>query len=85
MSSMDDEDLEGFAALRLSYLTIEILIYRALLRPLVYESIPPNEEVHGPALSILENSSICAQLGTELVKSLKPRHFALFWPPCKSS
>jgi hypothetical protein len=83
LTSMDDEELELYASLRLSYLTLEILIYRVLLRPLMHGAWPQDEEVLSASMSILENSYICSQFGAQLVGSLKSRHFAVFWMPCK--
>lgn len=76
ISTLDDEDLEQYAPLRLSHLSLEILIYRALHRPLMHQTLD------GPALMIFESSYVCSKLGLELVEALKPRHFSMFWPQC---
>ncbi|KUJ13709.1 uncharacterized protein LY89DRAFT_687098 [Mollisia scopiformis] len=80
LSTLDDDDLEQCAALRLSHLTLEILIYRALLRHLSYQTISPDEGTRELVSTIFENTYICSKLGTEIISSLKPRHFANFWP-----
>lgn len=84
-SDLTEDELEQSAALRLSHLTLEILIFRALLRPLVYQAMPASEQSREPDSTIFENCYTCAKVGTELVSALKAKHFASFWSPCKFS
>lgn len=82
-SDLDAEELERGAALRLSHLTLEILIFRALLRPLFYQAgqQPPAESSRDPIAAIFENGFTCAKVASEIVSSLQAKHFAGFWPP----
>lgn len=82
VSDLNDEELEQNAALRLSHLTLEILILRALLRPLVYQSTSISDSSQEPNSTIFESSFICAKAAVDMVSALKPRHFANSWPSC---
>jgi hypothetical protein len=85
VSELSDEDLDDCADLRMSHITLEILIYRALLRPLAYRSLVPGDEQQEPVSTIFDNCHGCATVATAFVNSLKARHFAGFWSPCKST
>ncbi|KAB5562894.1 fungal-specific transcription factor domain protein, partial [Coniochaeta sp. 2T2.1] len=82
-SELDAEEFEHGAALRLSHLTLEILIFRALLRPLFYQhgQQPPADNPREPVAAIFENGYTCAKVASDIVSSLQARHFASFWPP----
>ncbi|KAJ9136740.1 Fungal specific transcription factor domain protein [Pleurostoma richardsiae] len=80
-SDLDEHEFEHGAALRLSHLTLEILIFRALLRPLIFQAVTPPESSREPISTIFENSYTCAKVATEIVSSLQAKHFASFWPP----
>ncbi|OIW31070.1 hypothetical protein CONLIGDRAFT_679807 [Coniochaeta ligniaria NRRL 30616] len=82
-SELDAEEFEHGAALRLSHLTLEILIFRALLRPLFYQpgQQPSAENSREPVAAIVENGYTCAKVASDIVSSLQARHFASFWPP----
>jgi hypothetical protein len=82
-SDLDEHEFEHGAALRLSHLTLEILIFRALLRPLIFQAVTPPESSREPISTIFENSYTCAKVATEIVSSLQAKHFASFWPPCE--
>jgi hypothetical protein len=82
-SDLNEEDLEAGAALRLSHLTLETLIFRALLRPLFYQAISAVEANQEPISTIFDNCYACAKLGTELVSSFQAKHFSNFWAPCE--
>ncbi|KEY71702.1 hypothetical protein S7711_02931 [Stachybotrys chartarum IBT 7711] len=79
-SELTEEEFEKGAALRLSHLTLEILIFRALLRPLLPHAIPAAENSKEPISTIFENCFTCAKVATEIVSSLRAKHFANFWP-----
>lgn len=80
---MEDDGLDNCGPLRLTYLTLELLVFRALLRPLAYKSGTSKEELSEPRSTIFENSQSCAKLVLELVAALKANHFVNFWPSCK--
>ncbi|KAH8682589.1 fungal-specific transcription factor domain-containing protein [Xylariales sp. PMI_506] len=80
-AELDEEELEEGGCLRLSHLTLETLIFRALLRPLVIQAVPAAERSREPVSTIFENCFTCAKVGTEMVSALRARHFATFWPP----
>ena len=72
------------ASLRLAHLTLEILIFRALLRPLMYNAVPVDRgAVPEPASTIHDNCYTCAKAGMEIVGAMKGKHFSTFWPSCK--
>lgn len=78
-----EDDFENGAVLRLQHLTLEILIFRALLRPLSNDVVPASEKCQEPISTIYENCHVCASVATEIVSSLRAKHFASFWPHCK--
>ncbi|KAJ5586924.1 uncharacterized protein N7459_002689 [Penicillium hispanicum] len=80
VSDLNTEELEMGAFLRLSHIVVEILIFRALLRPLIHRSECPAENFVEPLPTIFGNCYICAKAGTDLVSSLTAKHFASFWP-----
>jgi len=85
-SELDAEEFEHGAGLRLSHLALEILIFRALLRPLFYQAAqqqPPSDNPREPVAAIFENGYMCAKVASDIVSSLQARHFASFWPPCE--
>ncbi|SPN97349.1 uncharacterized protein DNG_00863 [Cephalotrichum gorgonifer] len=80
ISELSEDDFDNGAALRLSHLTLEIMIFRALLRPLAYDAESVPERCQEPISTIFENCYICASVATEIVSSLRSKHFASFWP-----
>lgn len=78
----DETDL--VASLRVSHIVVEIMIFRALLRPLVHRSEQELERLVQPLPMIFDNCYVCAIAGTEFVSSLTTRHFTSFWPSCES-
>ncbi|KAF7560280.1 hypothetical protein G7046_g3861 [Stylonectria norvegica] len=80
-SALTEEEFKNGVALRLSHLTLETLIFRALLRPLFYQAVPADEASREPISTIFENSYACAKLGTDIVSTLQAKHFASFWHP----
>lgn len=80
-AELTEDDLVIGASLRLAHLTLEILIFRALLRPLMHDVIPiENGVVPEPVATIHENCYACAKSGMEIVGSMKGKHFSTFWP-----
>lgn len=82
----EDEGLEHTGPVRLTYLSLELMIFRALLRPLSYQAgggDQADQADQGPRSTIFKNSQTCAKLIMELVATLQARHFAQFWPSCK--
>ncbi|EEA22480.1 conserved hypothetical protein [Talaromyces marneffei ATCC 18224] len=80
-SELDEREFEDGASLRLSHLTLEILIFRALLRPLFHQAVSASEVSQDPIFKIFDNCFTCAKVGTEIVSALKAKHFAIFWHP----
>lgn len=82
VSELGGDDFDNGAALRLSHLTLEVMIFRALLRPLAYDAGASAERSQEPYSTIFENCYICANVATDMVSSLTVKHFARFWPHC---
>ncbi len=80
---LDDDSLDHCAPLRLTYLSLELLVFRALLRPLTFQPGLEEQNNSEPRSTIFHNSRSCAKLVLELVAALKPKHFVNFWPSCK--
>jgi hypothetical protein len=80
---MEDDGLDNCGPLRLAYLTLELLVFRALLRPLAFQPGTNEQEISQPQSAIFQNSQSCAKLVLELVAALKANHFVNFWPSCK--
>lgn len=85
VSELGEDDFDNGAALRLSHLTLEIMIFRALLRPLAYDAAASAERCQEPISTIFENCYVCANVATDIVSSLRAKHFASFWPHCECS
>lgn len=83
VSELTEEEFEVGAALRLSHLTVEILIFRSLLRPL--RPSLAHGDFQGPVATIFKNCYTCSKVGTDIVSALNTKHFASYWPPCKSN
>ncbi|EPE10945.1 fungal specific transcription factor domain protein [Ophiostoma piceae UAMH 11346] len=80
-SELTEDDLVVGASLRLAHLTLEILIFRALLRPLMHDAVPVDHgAVPEPVSTIHDNCYACAKVGMEIVGSMKGKHFSTFWP-----
>ncbi|KIW57767.1 hypothetical protein PV05_02327 [Exophiala xenobiotica] len=77
---MEDDGLDNCGPLRLTYLTLELLVFRALLRPLAFQPGTSEQEMSEPRSTIFQNSQSCAKLVLELVAALKANHFVNFWP-----
>ena len=79
-----DEDTDEFypcVYLRLSYMTLELLLFRALLRALILPS-PPSVDPSQTYSIILQESRSSAKLGVEMISRLASKDFVHFWPPC---
>ncbi|KAH7024848.1 uncharacterized protein B0I36DRAFT_250687 [Microdochium trichocladiopsis] len=74
------DDFGSGAFLRLQHLTLEIMILRALLRPLSNEAMPAEEKSLEPVSTIFENCAVCVTVAKEIVSSLGAKDFAQFWP-----
>lgn len=61
----------------MAYMTLEVLILRALFRPQTARN-----EYEYEHHRIFRDSLSCAAQAIELVSGLTSRHFAHFWPPC---
>lgn len=83
VSELSEDDFDNGAALRLSHLTLEIMIFRALLRPLSYDPATSAEMCQEPVSTIFENCYVCANVATDIVSALRAKHFASFWPHCE--
>ncbi|CAK7221019.1 hypothetical protein SBRCBS47491_004384 [Sporothrix bragantina] len=82
-SDLTDVEFENGVALRLSHLTLELLIFRALLRPLTIQAIraiSPSDSSREPISAIFDNGYNCANAVAGMVSSLQAKHFANFWP-----
>ncbi|KAG4419041.1 hypothetical protein IFR04_007817 [Cadophora malorum] len=77
---MEDDGLDNCGPLRVAYLTLELLVFRALLRPLAFQPRTNEHEVSEPQSTIFQNSQSCAKLVLELVAALKASNFVNFWP-----
>ncbi|KAH8886085.1 hypothetical protein GQ53DRAFT_728289 [Thozetella sp. PMI_491] len=80
-SELSEEEFDGGAALRLAHLTLETLIFRALLRPLFFQALSTEEAHREPVSTIFENCHTCAKAGVEIVSALRAKHFTSFWHP----
>ncbi|OAA58439.1 fungal specific transcription factor domain containing protein [Niveomyces insectorum RCEF 264] len=84
-ADLTEDDMVIGVALRLSHLTLEVLIFRALLRPLTHNVVPVDGSGSGavvpePMSTIYENCYTCAKVGMEIVAAMKGKHFSTFWP-----
>lgn len=67
--------------LRLSHMTLELLLFRAFLRALTLPAEPDVD--HSQTYSaILQESQACAEMVVELISRLGSKDFVHFWPPC---
>ena len=62
-------------------MTLELLLFRALLRALAFSSAPSVDPSQAYS-AIFQESQSCAKLGVELVSRLASKDFVHFWPPC---
>ncbi|KAF6795005.1 fungal specific transcription factor domain-containing protein [Colletotrichum sojae] len=77
-TSSPGRSIEGHAPLHVAYYTAHILIFRALLRPIVSEDdLLPSPASTGP---VLQASRGLAQAATRFVRGLGARHQSAFWP-----
>lgn len=83
LSELREEHLDNGAALRFSHLTLETMIFRALLRPLSYDADTSSERCREPYSTIFETYYVCAKVAPDMVSSLTAKYFAKFWPHCK--
>jgi hypothetical protein len=78
-----DDEPSQCGPLRLCYLSMILLIFRALLRPLAYDPQASEENRCEPRSTIFVNSQSYAKWGIESIAALKAKHFVNFWPACK--
>jgi hypothetical protein len=82
-ADLTEDEFEDGATLRLSHLTLEMLIFRGLLRPLHSQAITPEDATQEPISTIFENCYTCAIVAAEIVAALRSKHFMSFWSPYK--
>lgn len=82
-SDLTESEFEQGATLRLSHLTLELLIFRALMRPLAYRTMVPADSGREPISTIFDNGYTCAKAFAGMVSSLQAKNFTNFWPTCK--
>jgi hypothetical protein len=76
----DEEDqIYSYASLHIAYFTVQILVFRALLRPILDDSVPLNHS-SGLVTAILKASQSLMSTLIQFVRSLDARHFSAFWP-----
>ncbi|KIW03589.1 uncharacterized protein PV09_05343 [Verruconis gallopava] len=78
---LEESEFDDGGALRLSHLTLEALILRALMRPLFYQAIRTDYTLREPISLIFENSYACAKVVVEMIAAFKAKHFSGFWHP----
>ncbi|KAF4124834.1 GAL4 [Geosmithia morbida] len=78
---LSEDEFADSVSLRLSHLTLEILVFRALLRPLHPGATSATDASQEPISTIFENCYMCAKVTSEVVASLQSRHFTSFWYP----
>lgn len=83
VSEISIEQLEMCACLRLSHIVVEILIFRALLRPLIHRVECPPESLLEPLPTIFETCYVCAKGGVDLISSMTAQQFVNFYPSCE--
>lgn len=84
VADLTEDEFAECIPLRLSHLTLEILIFRALLRPLHPAAMSSLDASQEPISTIFENCYKCAKVTAEVVASLDARHFDCFWFPGES-
>lgn len=77
-ASSPGRSVEGHAPLHAAYYTAHILVFRALLRPIVgADDLLPAPASSGPVLQACRG---LAQTATRFVRGLGARHQSAFWP-----
>ncbi|KAK1594611.1 fungal-specific transcription factor domain-containing protein [Colletotrichum navitas] len=74
-----EHSIEGHAPLYVTYYTAHILIFRALLRPIISTNINPST-LPASSASILQASRSLVQTITKFICGLDVRHQSAFWP-----
>ncbi|KAK2041104.1 fungal-specific transcription factor domain-containing protein [Colletotrichum somersetense] len=74
-----EHSLDGHAPLYVTYYTAHILIFRALLRPIISTNINPSM-LPASSSSILQASRSLVQTITKFICGLEVRHQSAFWP-----
>jgi hypothetical protein len=80
-AELDPGEFHPCVSLRLSHMTLELLLFRALLRAPIFLPTPSDDSPQ-PHSTILQDSQSCAKLSVELISHLTSKHFVGFWPPC---
>lgn len=83
VSELDEAEFGNSATVRLSHLIVEILIFRALHRRL-FQAVPAGENPPEPIATIFESCYTSASAALGIVSRISAKHFASFWPACKS-
>ncbi|KAK2051575.1 fungal-specific transcription factor domain-containing protein [Colletotrichum caudatum] len=74
-----EHSIDGHAPLYVTYYTAHILIFRALLRPIISTNINPSM-LPASSASILQASRSLVQTMTKFICGLEVRHQSAFWP-----
>jgi hypothetical protein len=79
-SSEDNEDcIYSYASLHMAYFTVQIMVFRALLRPILDKAVHL-EHSRQSVGAILKASQSLMSTMIQFVRSLDARHFSAFWP-----
>lgn len=83
VSELNECEFANVSTAKLSHLIVQILIFRVLHRRL-FQAVPVGENPSEPIATIFERCHASASAVTELVSCMSAKHFASFWPTCKS-
>jgi hypothetical protein len=75
----DDDSIRIRASLHLAYFATQIMIFRALLRPILNDNIDLSS-FHGEMNAILSGAQNLLQATVRFVRGLDVRDFSSFWP-----
>ena len=74
-----DDDLSSFGALQMAGFTVQILIYRALLRPVIDETVSL-AHIKADVRDFLLDCQSCLQMMIEFMRKLDAKDLSTFWP-----
>ncbi|KAJ5502429.1 transcriptional regulator family: Fungal Specific TF [Penicillium fimorum] len=78
-SETEEESVDTRGSLHISYFTVQILLFRALLRPILDDKIPL-DHLQPSVSAILDASRGLIRAVTRFIYSLDARHQSAFWP-----
>ncbi|KAJ5825088.1 transcriptional regulator family: Fungal Specific TF [Penicillium robsamsonii] len=78
-SETEEEPVDTRGSLHISYFTVQILLFRALLRPILDDKIPL-DHLQPSVAAILDASRGLIRAVTRFIYSLDARHQSVFWP-----